>query len=77
MLGIYIMQTSFFLCSWEQSSSSSVYRKAVASCIKDVLDEYMGDIVYLEQQILESGPVPFSHLTHHFQKVIFYDIRIP
>jgi hypothetical protein len=37
--------------------------------ISDVQQEYIEDIAYLEQLLINTGPMPLSHILQHLQKV--------
>ena len=46
-----------------------VYKCALSQAIRDLLQEYVEDVVYIEQLIVSDGPLPLSHILQHFQKV--------
>jgi hypothetical protein len=37
--------------------------------ISDIQQEYIEDIAYLEQLLINTGPMPLSHILQHLQKV--------
>lgn len=54
---------------WASSVKSKAYMISMVQGVADLLQEYVGDISYLEQLVLADGPVPLSQVLQHLQKV--------
>ena len=54
---------------WSTSAKSKVYMISLVQGVSDLLQEYVGDISYLEQLVLTDGPIPLSQVLQHLQKV--------
>ena len=54
---------------WASTAKSKAYMISMVQGVSDLLQEYVGDISYLEQLILADGPIPLSQVLQHLQKV--------
>lgn len=55
---------------WASSVNSKAYMVSMVQGVADLLQEYVGDVSYLEQLIIADGPIPLSQILQHLQKVL-------
>ena len=53
-----------------EGEGHQLYRTAMSLGIADLLEEYTEDVVYLEQIVLNEGPIPLSQILLHLQKYL-------
>ncbi|KAJ1428549.1 gamma-tubulin complex component protein, partial [Ochromonadaceae sp. CCMP2298] len=72
-LGWLYAQISAFVdkhdVSWG-APTSRVYMVALVQGVRELLDEYVSDVSFLEQLVLAEGPVPLSQVLQHMQKYL-------
>lgn len=65
-LGIKVSENDL---SWSSSVEPQAYMTSMVQGFADLLQEYVGDISYLEQLVIAEGPIPLSQVLQHMQKV--------